>query len=232
MTHHPASSANVPGEHPDDLAVDRFAIAMKARLAAQRAGGREAWRDPHTADPEDLAAALMNAIAAGHAIDIAVRCMQLRERGAKPTLLGGAWYGCSTTLGDSTGGAQPAPPATLFGALMDLYWQAKLANDESAGQLEPVFEYETEVITRLLDGDMFTANATPPVIDAEAVEPGVVASLATIKAVTEARTVLREGPTHVADAARAAIDRLLAELAATRAQLVPAPRAGEVGRPS
>jgi hypothetical protein len=225
MNDQPAGSIAESVAHPDDVAVDRFAIAMKARLAAQRAGAHVDWRDPARADLEDLAAALMNAIAAGAAVDIAVRCMQLEARGAKPTVLGGAWYACSTTMGEPSGGGQPAPPATLFGALMDLYWQAKLANDQSAGQLEPVFEYETEVITRLLDGDLFTSKASPSVVDASGVEPGVVASLATIRAVTEAQCVVREGPEHVADTVRSALEQLLGELAAARAAQSPSTQA-------
>lgn len=217
MSNDPAASNCRPIAPPDDPAVDRSAIAMKARLAAQRVGTQSYWCDPAKADLKDLAAALMNAVAAGHAIDIAVRCMQLEERDARPTVLGGAWYACSTAMGEPTGGVHPAPPSTLFAALMDLYWQANLANDESVGELEPVFESETEVITRLLDGDMFTAKATQSTIHVDTVEPGVVASLATVKAVTEARTLLREGPAHVADKAWLALDRLLGELAAARA---------------
>jgi hypothetical protein len=223
MTHKPAPNAGVPLPHPDDLAVDRMATAMKEHLAARRAGPQGDWRDSAQADVEDVAAALMTALAAGHAIDAAVRCMQLVERGANPTLLGAAWYACSTSLGEPTGGSQAAPPTTLFGALMDLYWQVKLANDQSVGQLEPVFEYETDVISRLLGGDLFTAKAAPPVIDPEAVEPGVVASLATIKAVSEARGVVREGSVHVAQKVHVAIDRLLAELAAARRLPAPSP---------
>jgi len=217
MSNNPAASNSRPIAHPDDLAVDRFAIAMKARLAAQRVGAQPDWCDPARADLKDLAAALMNAIAAGHAIDIAVRCMQLKERDARPTVLGGAWYACSTAMGEPTGGAQRVPPSTLFAALMDLFWQAKLANEQSAGELEMVFESETEVITRLLDGDLFTTKARQSVIHVDTVEPGVVASLATIKAVTEAQTLLREGPAYVADKVRLALDRLLGELAAARA---------------
>ena len=32
--------------HPDALAVDRFASAMKAKLARKRAEGRDGWDDP------------------------------------------------------------------------------------------------------------------------------------------------------------------------------------------
>ena len=32
--------------HPDDLAVDRFATAMKAKLAKKRADGRGGWEGP------------------------------------------------------------------------------------------------------------------------------------------------------------------------------------------
>lgn len=32
--------------HPDDLAVDRFAAAMKARMAQKRAEGMDGWDDP------------------------------------------------------------------------------------------------------------------------------------------------------------------------------------------
>src|SRR5690554_6241206 len=35
-----------PAQHPDDAAVDRFAEAMKAKLAKKRAEGRGGWEDP------------------------------------------------------------------------------------------------------------------------------------------------------------------------------------------
>lgn len=77
-------------QHPDDLAVDRFAAAMKAKLAASRAKGRSGWNN--TNDPTDLqlAEALVEHMTKGNAgtfEDVANFCMFLHQRGASPGIL-------------------------------------------------------------------------------------------------------------------------------------------------
>jgi hypothetical protein len=41
--------------HPDDIAVDLFAAAMKRKLARKRAEGRCGWNDPDKCDVSFLA---------------------------------------------------------------------------------------------------------------------------------------------------------------------------------
>ncbi|GLT20819.1 hypothetical protein GCM10007933_02710 [Zoogloea oryzae] len=43
-------------QHPDDDAVDRFAEAMKAKLAAGRAMGRHSWINPEAVTDAELTA--------------------------------------------------------------------------------------------------------------------------------------------------------------------------------
>lgn len=74
---HPAPA---PATHPDDLAVDRFAAAMKEKLAAARAKGRGGWDDK-----EDLECHLSNLLRAhvekGDPRDVANFCCFLWNRG-------------------------------------------------------------------------------------------------------------------------------------------------------
>lgn len=74
---HPAPAQDA---HPDDLAVDRFAAAMKEKLAAARAKGRGGWDDK-----EDLECHLSNLLRAhvekGDPRDVANFCCFLWNRG-------------------------------------------------------------------------------------------------------------------------------------------------------
>ena len=82
-----------PGEQPhqDDLAVDRFAAAMKVKLAASRMKGRGGWSDPQQCAVETLAALLhadTRKTNAGAFEDIGAFAMMLHQRGADPAVLG------------------------------------------------------------------------------------------------------------------------------------------------
>lgn len=73
--------AQVVGEvHPDDLAVDRFAAAMKEKLAAARAKGRGGW-DTEDATADGLSALLRHHVDKGDPRDVANFCMFLHQRG-------------------------------------------------------------------------------------------------------------------------------------------------------
>ena len=61
-------------QHSDDIAVDHFAAAMKAKLAKKREQGRGGWE---TAKPEYLSKLLLDHIAKGDPIDVANFCMML-----------------------------------------------------------------------------------------------------------------------------------------------------------
>lgn len=76
--------------HPDDLAIDRFAAAMKTKMALSRAKGRSGWNDPARCSDEFLARLLIGHLAKsnpGNFEDIACLAMMLHQRGADPAVL-------------------------------------------------------------------------------------------------------------------------------------------------
>lgn len=68
--------------HTDDMAVDRFAAAMKAKLASARAKGRSGWDDPERCTVEHLSELLHGHLAKGDPVDVANFCMMLSARGS------------------------------------------------------------------------------------------------------------------------------------------------------
>ncbi|WP_178125752.1 hypothetical protein [Pseudomonas sp. EMN2] len=81
--------------HPDDAAVDRFAAAMKAKLAKSREKGRGGWDDTTTSSAENLAALFIEHIPKGNAgnfEDLANLCMMLHQRGERPKVLADAFH--------------------------------------------------------------------------------------------------------------------------------------------
>lgn len=77
-------------QHSDDAAVNRFAIAMKAKLAEARAKGRSGWDDPAQCSEEFLARLLIEHLGKGNAgtfEDVANFAMMLYQRGADPKVL-------------------------------------------------------------------------------------------------------------------------------------------------
>lgn len=65
-------------QHPDDLAVDKFATAMKEKLAQARAKGRGGWEE---CAPADLSAMLYEHVAKGDPRDVANFCMFIWHHG-------------------------------------------------------------------------------------------------------------------------------------------------------
>lgn len=66
-------------QHSDDIAVDRFAEAMKAKLDKKRDQGRGGWE---TAKPEYLSQLLLDHVAKGDPVDVANFCMMLHNLGS------------------------------------------------------------------------------------------------------------------------------------------------------
>lgn len=66
--------------HSDDLAVDRFAAAMKAKLAKKREEGRGGWDGP-TCSAEILSQMLRKHVEKGDPVDVANLAMMLQQRG-------------------------------------------------------------------------------------------------------------------------------------------------------
>ncbi len=76
--------------HPDDAAIDRFAAAMKAKMAAARAKGRSGWDSETACSDLSLARSLVNHIFKGNAgtfEDVASFAMMLHQRNADPVVL-------------------------------------------------------------------------------------------------------------------------------------------------
>ncbi|MDM5112785.1 hypothetical protein [Aeromonas salmonicida] len=83
-------AGQVQAQHPDDVAVDNFAKAMKEKLAKARAKGRSGWDDPAACSVEHLAELLLDHIGKGNQgtfEDIANFAMMLHQRGADPVVL-------------------------------------------------------------------------------------------------------------------------------------------------
>lgn len=68
-------------EHPDDAAVDRFAAAMKAKLAKKRAEGRGGWEDKDQCSSEFLSKLLREHVEKGDPLDVGNLAMMLHQRG-------------------------------------------------------------------------------------------------------------------------------------------------------
>ncbi|WQI22597.1 hypothetical protein U2S91_08160 [Stenotrophomonas maltophilia] len=76
-----AARQPVGEHHPDDLAVDAFAAAMKAKMAEARAKGRGGWEDPAQCTAEGLSRMLREHVEKGDPRDVANFCMMLHQRG-------------------------------------------------------------------------------------------------------------------------------------------------------
>ncbi len=82
--------AALDATHTDDFAVNRFARAVKAKMARSRAKGREGWDDPARCSDELLARMLVEHLGKGNAgtfEDIGALAMMLHQRGADPAVL-------------------------------------------------------------------------------------------------------------------------------------------------
>lgn len=71
------------GPHPDDLAVDRFAAAMKAKLAIKRGEGRGGWENKDECSAEFLSRLLREHVEKGDPVDVANLAMMLHQRGER-----------------------------------------------------------------------------------------------------------------------------------------------------
>lgn len=72
--------------HPDDLAVDRFAAAMKAKLARKRAEGRGGWEDREQCSSWFLSRLLREHVDKGDPLDVGNLAMMLHQRGERIAL--------------------------------------------------------------------------------------------------------------------------------------------------
>ncbi|WP_323008497.1 hypothetical protein [Paracoccus sp. (in: a-proteobacteria)] len=79
-----------PEGHPDDLAVDRFAAAMKTKLAKKRGDGRSGWDRKDECSAEDLTYMLVQHLWKGDPLDVGNLAMMLHQRGERIVLDGEA----------------------------------------------------------------------------------------------------------------------------------------------
>ena len=80
----PAPQPHVAGEpHLDDLAVDRFAVAMKAKLAQKRAEGRGGWNNPDECSIEWLSELLRSHVEKADPVDVGNFAMMIHQRGGR-----------------------------------------------------------------------------------------------------------------------------------------------------
>ncbi|WP_221953049.1 hypothetical protein [Rhizobium laguerreae] len=70
-------------EHEDDIAVDRFAAAMKAKLAEKRAQGRGGWDDKDDCSDIWLSELLREHVEKGDPLDVGNFAMMLHQRGER-----------------------------------------------------------------------------------------------------------------------------------------------------
>lgn len=127
--------------HPDDLAVDRFAPAMKTKLAAARAKGRGGWDDKASCSGEHLAQLLIEHLTKGNAgtfEDIANFAMMLHQRGDDPQLLRTA-----SVLRDAEIKAQ-AVEALKFPTMFRKMW--------SGGEVQAWLKEEAKLIRQSANG--------------------------------------------------------------------------------
>lgn len=68
-------------QHPDDVAVDQFAEALKAKLAEARTKGRSGWQDKIDCPQQRLSNMLRDHVEKGDPRDVANFCMFLYQRG-------------------------------------------------------------------------------------------------------------------------------------------------------
>lgn len=70
-------------QHPDDEAVDKFAQAMHAKMAAARAKGKEGWDDPERCTEKHLESLLLQAYEHDEWVDVANYAMMMHARAGK-----------------------------------------------------------------------------------------------------------------------------------------------------
>lgn len=112
--------------HADDLAVDRFAAAMKAKMAASRAKGRDGWDNPELCPVERLQSMLIDHLAKGDPVDVGNFAMMLFNRAAPVA---------------APAPGEPITHAEIADALDEAFTQ--LATQPAQGERQPCFHTNT-----------------------------------------------------------------------------------------
>jgi hypothetical protein len=130
----PADPAPVSAAHPDDLAVDGFADAMKAKMAASREKGRGGWMRPERCTPADLRRMMAEHFAKGDPVDVGNFAMML-------------WYRGESTAGAPVSGAEPPKPHRWDGPgerCLDCGDKDWMAGPYCSGAAQPARQQEAE----------------------------------------------------------------------------------------
>lgn len=115
---HPYAAAPTPPAaeaHPDDLAVDRFAAIMKAKLAVARDKGRGGWEDREKCPDGYLSQLLREHVEKGDPVDIANLAMMLSLRGERiaPPAPSAPWKPYLPGINASAADANASAPVPL-----------------------------------------------------------------------------------------------------------------------
>jgi hypothetical protein len=78
-----AQAHAIGDQHPDALAVDRFAAAMKSKLAQKRAEGRGGWNNPEECSIEWLSELLRSHVEKADPVDVGNFAMMIHQRGGR-----------------------------------------------------------------------------------------------------------------------------------------------------
>lgn len=142
-----ALAGKMPEQHSDDTAVDRFAAAMKVKLAAARAKGRGGWDDPAACSVEYLADLLVDHVGKGNCgtfEDVANFAMMLHQRGADPAVLAhsATMTTCSRCKGHGMiGGVTGHTPESMD------FWEAGCPDCDGRGKVKVNTRTITETIS-------------------------------------------------------------------------------------
>lgn len=126
------NASNKAPEHPDDLAVSRFAAAMQEKLAKKRDEGRGGWEDKAECSNARLSRLLRDHVEKGDPIDVANLAMMIHQRGERiaadtpsnPERAGWRLTGVSPEVATSL--AEQAATATLAQDVIDLVIAARI----------------------------------------------------------------------------------------------------------
>ncbi|WP_195763750.1 hypothetical protein [Pseudoduganella rivuli] len=85
------ATTQVTATHPDDIAVDLYAAAMKEKMAIGRAKGRGGWSNSMQFPVEDLQLLLADHVQKGNPVDVGVLSMMVWHRGGTTNAPGCLW---------------------------------------------------------------------------------------------------------------------------------------------
>ena len=139
LTSQHSVNANAEQEHPDNLAVNKFAKAMQHKLAIARDKGRQGWED---CDPIDLSNMLREHVEKGDPVDVANFCMFLwnKEYGIYKSNIKGKYFDISKLVKRLREADKPLMQQNTFSEVRALLREA------------------ADVLERIIAGDVYVAD--------------------------------------------------------------------------